>query len=71
VRILWYAKAWETYLFWQQNDPTIVGKIKRPHQRHWTQPVQRNWQAGTSQGTAFWMVVAARASPTSIGLSTV
>jgi toxin YoeB len=27
VRILWYAKAWETYLFWQQNDPTIVGKI--------------------------------------------
>jgi toxin YoeB len=27
VRILWYAKAWETYLFWQRTDPAIVGKI--------------------------------------------
>ena len=27
MRILWYAKAWETYLFWQQTDPAIAANI--------------------------------------------
>jgi len=27
VKILWYAKSWETYLFRQQTDLAIVGKI--------------------------------------------
>jgi toxin YoeB len=27
VRILWYPKAWDTYLYWQQTDPGILDKI--------------------------------------------
>jgi toxin YoeB len=27
VNILWYAKAWEDYSCWQQNDPNVLEKI--------------------------------------------
>jgi toxin YoeB len=27
VKILWWPKAWEGYLYWQQNDLRIVEKI--------------------------------------------
>jgi toxin YoeB len=27
VRILWNARAWEDYLYWQQNDSGILEKI--------------------------------------------
>jgi YoeB-like toxin of bacterial type II toxin-antitoxin system len=69
VRILWYAKAWETYLFWQQNDPTIVGKInalindigRSPFKGIGKPEPLKGPLSGCGRG----------ASPTSIGLSTV
>jgi toxin YoeB len=27
VKLLWTAEAWEDYLHWQANDPTIMAKI--------------------------------------------
>jgi toxin YoeB len=69
VRILWYAKAWETYLFWQQTDPAIVGKINALINDIGRSPFKG---IGKPEPLRDRFLDGGRgASPTSIGLSTV
>lgn len=27
MRLLWAGQAWEQYLYWQANDPAVLGKL--------------------------------------------
>jgi toxin YoeB len=27
VKLVWAARAWEDYLYWQANDPNVLGRI--------------------------------------------